>query len=179
MAPRRHLTTLYDLNQIPDGVGVRSAPALANTSAVNALTGNPNPVPMCDAAGNCQVQPLLINNVVSNVFFRPYRGYGVLSMNPLSSVSNYSSLRASFRHSFAHGLTLEGAYTWSHEIDDSSSDSAVSGVDDSNLSRWRATGDLNRTQMLVANYVYSLPFFTSSTNHLARQGHCTIWESER
>lgn len=164
----RHLTTLYNLNQIPDGVGTLNAPALANTFAVNGLTSNPNPVQMCDAAGSCNVQEVLINNVASNVFFVPYRGYGVLSMNPLSAVSNYNSLQASFRHNFSHGLTLEAAYTWSHEIDDSSSDSAVSGVDDSNLSRWRATGDLNRSQMLVANYVYSLPFFSNSGNAFAR-----------
>lgn len=153
----RHLTTLYNLNQIPDGVGVENAPALAGLS------------PYCDASGNCNVQPLLINNVVSNVFFVPYRGYGVLSMNPLSAVSNYNSLQVSFRRTFSHGLTLQAAYTWSHEIDTSSSDSSVSGVDDSNLSRWRATGDLNRSQMLVMNYVYSLPFFSNSANAFARQ----------
>ncbi len=153
----RHLTTLYNLNQIPDGVGVLNAPALAGLS------------PYCDGSGNCNVQPLLINNIVPNTFFVPYRGYGVLSMNPLSSVSNYNSLQATIRHSFSHGLTLQAAYTWSHEIDTSSSDGSGSGVDDSNLSRWRATGDLNRAQMLVANYVYSLPFFTNSTNAFARQ----------
>ncbi|MDE3180503.1 MAG: TonB-dependent receptor [Acidobacteriota bacterium] len=165
----RHLTTLYNLNQIPDGVTTLNAPALANTYAVDGLSNNPNPVQMCDAAGNCNVQQVLANGVAPNIFFVPYRGYGVLSMNPLSSVSNYNSLQVSFRHAFSHGLTIEGAYTWSHEIDDSSSDGGVSGVDDSNLSRWRATGDLNRAQMLVANYVYSLPFFANSTHALVRQ----------
>ncbi|MGH7870298.1 MAG: hypothetical protein ACREP9_22310, partial [Candidatus Dormibacteraceae bacterium] len=89
----RHLTTLYNLNQIPDGVTTLNAPALAGLS------------PYCDAQGNCSVQPLLINNVVSNTFFVPYRGYSALSMNPLSAVSNYNSLQVSFRHTFGHGLT--------------------------------------------------------------------------
>ena len=41
-------------------------------------------------------------------------------------------------------------------------------MDDSNLSRWRATSDLNRAQLLVMNYVYALPFFKTSPNRFAR-----------
>jgi hypothetical protein len=42
------------------------------------------------------------------------------------------------------------------------------GLDDYNLSRWKGTSDLNRTQVLQLNYVYALPFFRNSTNVVAR-----------
>jgi hypothetical protein len=153
----RHLTRLFNMNQVPDGVGVLNAPALAGLS------------PYCDASGNCNVQPLLINNVVPNTFFVPYRGYSVMTQNPLSAVSSYNALQVDFRHTLSHGLTFEAAYTWSHEIDTSSDDNFLSAVDDTKLSRWRATGDLNRTQMLTMSYVYDLPFFQHSSNAFARE----------
>ena len=37
-------------------------------------------------------------------------------------------------------------------------------VDDQNLTRWYATGDANRTNVLILNYVYALPFFRNSSS---------------
>jgi hypothetical protein len=166
----RHNDLLYDMNQVPLGLSTVNVPVLANTSAVNGLTTNPNPVPMCDAAGNCNVQELLTNGVVPETFFRPYRGYGELDMNPLGANSNYNALQVEFRHAFSHGLTFQTSYTWSHELDETSSDSSGTGVDDSHLSRWYGTGDLNRNQMLVLNYIYDVPLFTHS-------GHAPLREA--
>ena len=59
----RHLARSRDLDQIPIGVGFMNVPALAGV------------VPGCDAAGNCNVQDVLINNEVQNTYFLPYRGY--------------------------------------------------------------------------------------------------------
>ncbi|HEV2495324.1 MAG TPA: hypothetical protein VG204_19885 [Terriglobia bacterium] len=78
------------------------------------------------------------------------------------------ALQANFRHTVGKGLTLQASYTWSHAIDDASSTYSRTGVDDSNLSRWRATSDMNRTQVLVMNYIYELPFFTKSRSGAAR-----------
>lgn len=153
----RHLTRQLNMNQLHDGVGVLSAPALAGMS------------PYCDAQGNCDVQPLLINQIVPDTFFVPFRGYGpTILENPFSAISSYNSLQMSFRHAFSHGLTFQASYTWSHEIDTSSDDSFLSNVDDSDLRRWRGTGDINRTQMLTMNYIYNLPFFAHSNSRLAR-----------
>jgi hypothetical protein len=89
-------------------------------------------------------------------------------MKENTAVSSYNALQVSFRHPFGRGLTFQASYTWSHAIDDASSSSFRSFVDDSNLSRWRATSDLNRAQVLVMNYVYALPFFKTSSNRFAR-----------
>jgi hypothetical protein len=152
----RHLARSRDLDQIPIGVGYMNVPALAGI------------IPGCDAAGNCNVQEVLIHNEVPNTYFLPYRGYLDIAMKENTSVSSYNALQVSFRHPFGQGLTFQASYTWSHAIDDTSYNWDRSFVDDSNLSRWRATSDLNRTQMLVMNYVYALPFFNRSPNRFAR-----------
>jgi hypothetical protein len=152
----RHLARSREFNQIPIGVGFMNVPALAGI------------IPGCDAAGNCNVQEVLIHNEVPNTYFLPYRGYSDIVMKENTAVSSYNALQVSFRHPFGNGLTFQASYTWSHAIDDASGSWFRSFVDDSNLSRWRATSDLNRTQMLVMNFVYALPFFKTSPNRLAR-----------
>jgi hypothetical protein len=153
-----NLTSISNLNQIPDGVGIESAPGLAGQG-----------IPGCDALGNCDVQSVLINNYDPSDYFVPYRGYTSIAYNPLNANSNYNSLQVEFRHTLSHGLTFQSAYTWSHELDWTSGDGTSSGVDDSNLRRWYANGRNNRAQMLVFNYVYDLPFFLHSTNAFAHQ----------
>ncbi len=152
----RHLARGRNLNQIPIGVGTMNVPSLANTTG-------------CDAAGNCDVQSILINNAQPNVFFVPYRGYGGIGVKENTAVSSYNALQFNFRHTFGRGLTFQTVYTWSHAIDDSSSTYYQSGVDDYNLKRWKATSGLNRAQVLTMNYIYELPFFKNTSNAVARQ----------
>ena len=151
----RHLARSHEANQVPIGVGTLQAPALAG------LEG-------CDAAGNCDVQDVLTNNRVPNIFFLPYRGYTAIEMKENTAVSSYNSLQTNFRHTFGKGMTLQASYTWSHAIDDASGSWSPSFVDDSNLSRWRATSSMNRTHVLVINYIYALPFFKQSPSTFAR-----------
>jgi hypothetical protein len=115
------------------------------------------------------VQQVLINAEEPNIFFVPYEGYGTITMQQDTAISNYNSLQAEFRHTFSHGLTMQSAYTWSHSLDNSSSAGYQSSIDDTNLYRWYATSDFNRTQMWVTNFVYDVPFFRHSSNPFARQ----------
>jgi hypothetical protein len=151
----RHLARSRDVGQIPIGVSILNAPELAG------LEG-------CDALGNCDVQDVLINNRAPNIHFLPYRGYSNVVMKENTAVSHYDSLQVNFRHIFGQGLTFQASYTWSHAIDDASESWSRSSVDDTNMSRWRATSDMNRAQMLVLNYVYELPLFKRSGNTVAR-----------
>lgn len=165
----RHLDTSRNINQIPVGVGMMNVPALAS--------GNGGP---CDAAGNCNVQQLLMTYQISPDYFTPYQTYSLLTMKQFTGVSSYHAMQADFRHTTGHGLTLEAAYTWSHMIDDSTSTYFVYGnnatVDGNyDLNRWRGTSDLNRTQVLEMNYVYALPFFKNSTNRFVK-GSLGGWE---
>jgi hypothetical protein len=153
----RHLDRIRNMNQIPDGAGMMN---------VRVLVGTPG----CDSSGNCNVQSILINQEEPSTFFNYYQGFGSINLLEYSAVSNYNSLQVNFRHTLGHGLTFQSAYTWAHAIDDSTGALADYGVDDSNLSRWKATGDGNRSQVLVLNYVYDVPFFRHASSSFLRTG---------
>jgi hypothetical protein len=168
----RKLARQRNINQIPIGVTTMNVPALAGTQG-------------CDAQGNCNVQQILINQYQTNTsFFSFYPNYaGNLGQKENSAVSSYNSLQVNFRHPFSHGLTVQAVYTWSHSMDDASNtynQNAVGNVtygtiNDYDLSRWKATSDLNRTNVLTFNYVYDLPFFKNSSNRFVK-GAFGGWE---
>ncbi len=153
----RHLARERSLTQVPLGEGTVRVPQLAGDN-------------YCDAQGNCDVQNFLIHQTGPALFFQPYRGYSSIGMKENTAVSSYHALQADWRHTFGHGLTFQVAYTWAHNIDDSTSTYASSpnGYDDYHLSRWKATSDLNRTHVLTTNYIYDLPFFKNSSNKFAK-----------
>jgi hypothetical protein len=154
----RHLATARNINQVPLGGGRVTIPSLANTVG-------------CDSQGNCNIEDSLIGpGGNSSVFFVPYRGFGWMTGKQNTAVSNYNSLQISLRHDVGHGLTFQAAYTWAHSIDDSTSTYFTTYVDDNfDLSRWRATSDLNRAQVVEMSYVYELPFFKHSSRGVTRQ----------
>jgi hypothetical protein len=156
-----HLQQTVNIDQVPVGVGTENVPALAGT-------------PGCDSHGNCNVQYILMNTLEPSEFFVPYRGYSAIQQRQMSGNSNYNSLQTNFRHTFGYGITFQTAYTWSHELDDmfqggGCNCSGTNGVNDEDLHRWYGTGGINQAQVLVLNYVYTLPFFKNSTSRVARQ----------
>jgi len=155
----RHLGRSHNLNQVPINPGTVNAPALAGSS------------PYCDALGNCDVQNELINNLAANIYFVPYRGYTSIDEREYSSVSNYNSLQADYRHKVGHGLSFQGVFTWSHAIDDGNTTGPGNsqGVNDYDLKRWRSTSNLNQSEVLTLNFVYQLPFFKSSGNRFLKE----------
>jgi hypothetical protein len=112
----------------------------------------------------------MINETASSDFFVPYQGFNEMDMTEDSASSNYNALQAEWRHTFGRGLTLQTAYTWSHMLDDGSSQGADPNVDDSNMQRYWATSSLNRAQVLTINYVYDLPFLKNAHNHYVKNG---------
>jgi hypothetical protein len=146
-----HLSATQNINQVPDGVGIKNVPALAGT-------------PGCNSLGNCNVQNILIHQLEPSIFFVPYSGYTNISLQDNPAHSNYNSLQINFRHTTGYGLTFQAAYTWSHELDDATSQYFSSGVDDTNVMRWYGNGDINVPQELVMNYIYDLPFFKNSSS---------------
>jgi hypothetical protein len=175
----RHLARAQVFNEInPANVqngATMNAPALTNivgTKAANSSLNAPGDVgqPLCDASGNCHVATTMIFQEEPSIFFVPYRGYNGITEKQNTAVSSYSALQASLRHT-SHGLTLQVAYTWAHAIDDSTStyQETAGGINDYDMSRWKGTSDLNRAQVLQANYVYALPFFKNASSAVARQ----------
>jgi len=154
----RHLATAININQVPLGGGTANIPSLAGTVG-------------CDNNGNCDIESTLIGpGGNSTVFFVPYRGYGWMTGKQNTAVSNYNALQASMRHDVGHGLTFQAAYTWAHAIDNSTSTYFATGIDDNtDLSRWKATSDLNRSQVVEMSVIYEMPFFKHANRAVTRQ----------
>lgn len=95
---------------------------------------------------------------------RPYVGWANINWLENATNSNYNSLQASLRFAGWHGLTSGVSYTYSHCLSYSNGD--ASGIDVQNAYNIAAeysncASDIR--QMLVFNYVYSLPVFSHST----------------
>jgi len=162
----RHLDRGRNLNQIPIPVVPNmTVPALANVTDSN---GN-----LICPGGVCNVQNILIHNLLPSTYFAPYQGFNSINQKEFTAVSSYNALQINFRHTTSYGLTFQGAYTYSHMIDDATAYYALGGSTtvDANydLSRFKGTSDLNRTQVLMLNYIYDLPFFRNSANKFAKQ----------
>ena len=100
-------------------------------------------------------------------YYRQFSGFSGIQQEENRTNSNYHSLQAGIRMENRHGLTVQFAYTWSHEIDIVSGDlGGVSNPFDFNYDR--GSGSLDRRNNFNASYIYQLPFFRQSSNLLAR-----------
>jgi len=81
--------------------------------------------------------------------------------------SIYHGLQSGLTRRFSNGLTLQGAYTWSHTIDNSTADFHTSDItprrpeDFSNFAQDKSNSALDRAQRFTLAMVYNLPFFTT------------------
>jgi hypothetical protein len=108
--------------------------------------------------------PRFLPSLNANLY-RQFPGFSSITIEENESNFAYNSLQAGVRMENRHGLTLQLAYTWSHEIDEVSNDlNTVSNPFD--LSYDRGSGALDRRHIFNANYVYSIPFFANSSNKL-------------
>ncbi|MGA7521711.1 MAG: TonB-dependent receptor [Acidobacteriaceae bacterium] len=99
--------------------------------------------------------------------WRPYSGYGNMRQEENATNSNYNSLQATLRMNNRHGLTVQLAYTYSHEIDIQSADlttddqQGTSGTLSDPYDKYydRGSGNFDRRHIFNANYIYNFPFF--------------------
>ena len=99
--------------------------------------------------------------------YRTYQGFGNILQAQNSTNSSYHSLQTALRMQNKHGLSLQAAYTWSHEIDLQSSDLSTA-ANPYNLEYDRGSGTLDRRNIFNINYVYDLPFYLHSGNFAER-----------
>lgn len=100
---------------------------------------------------------------VNNNQARPYPGYAGFTWYENSTNANYNSLQASLRFSNWHGFTSGLSYTYSHCLNYQDNDNAGTNNDAYNIAQDYGNCGYDIRHMLVLNYVYSLPFFNSST----------------
>jgi hypothetical protein len=121
-------------------------------------------------------QPLIgtvqANPGVNANALRPYLGYGPIGLAENTGRSQYHGLQVSVERRVARGLHAGVGYTLSRTKDDSSSltDVLPNTYDDS--AYW-GVSDLDRTHVLIANWIYELPFLQRSNWAGRAFGH---WE---
>ena len=107
--------------------------------------------------------------------YRIFPGFSSITQETNQSNFNYNSFQAGIRVENRHGLTVQLAYTWSHEIDEVSNDLNTAS-NPFNLAYDRGSGALDRRHIFNANYVYRLPFFTSQGSNRALRAILGGWE---
>lgn len=105
--------------------------------------------------------PALNANSPENLY-RPFTGFSNITMNYNDANSAYNSLQVNFERQMARGLRFQAVYTYGRAFDNSTANNRC------NLDRRSCWGQTNpHTQMLVANYIYDLPFFHNQRGFLA------------
>ena len=118
----------------------------------------------CDSgdSGNKYPGDTTCSSIANANIDRTYPGYVDIEQEENNTNGNYNAFQTGLRLQNRWGLSGELDYTYSHEIDLTSSDlTAVSNP--WNLKYDKASGNLDRRQILNANYVYKLPFFAKDT----------------
>jgi carboxypeptidase family protein len=99
---------------------------------------------------------------VSPNAFRPFPGIGSIGRKDQTGQSNYNALEISVRRSLG-GLEINGAYTYSHSIDNSSSANDVSLINAYALNTFRGNSTFDQRHTLTISYVYDLPFLKGTS----------------
>ncbi len=98
---------------------------------------------------------------------RPFLGMGIIGISENSGRSIYHGLQVSAERRFSSGLQFGAAYTLSRTWDNSSdlTDTLPNAYDD--RAYW-GISDLDRTQVLIFNYIYELPFLKGASSFVRR-----------
>jgi len=90
--------------------------------------------------------------------YRTYPGFGAINEQENNTNGNYNGFQTGLRVQNRWGLSGEVDYTYSHEIDITSTDD--SGVDNPfNIKYMKGSGSFDRRHILSINYIYKLPIF--------------------
>ncbi len=102
-------------------------------------------------------------NIVNNPNFggsyrgvRPNTTYNTISIVEDVGNSNYNSLQIEYNHRYGGGITSQISYTYSKNIGLAEAGTVPTNLTDFSIDRGPMDADLR--QMLVANFVYELPF---------------------
>jgi hypothetical protein len=117
----------------------------------------------CNAANPYSLrQQVQAGTLLANLV-RVFPGFSSITQETNESNFNYNSLQMGVRIEKRHGLTVQLAYTYSHEIDNVAND--LNGASDPfNLAYDKGSGAFDRRHIFNASYVYSLPFFAHTSN---------------
>ncbi len=108
------------------------------------------------------LRPEVVNNHINQNYLRPYAGFGPIRITNNDATSFYNGLQLEANKRFSKGLLFGVAYTYSKSNDSGSAqrDIIPNAFDASNI--W-GPSDFDTRNLLVANVVYELPFFSDKS----------------
>ena len=132
------------------------AQLVAFCSTANAFNCTPNTVTKLNLYEGADFGVLPFNAVKYNALVQPFYIRSV-------GDSNYNSMQLKITHRLSHGLQVQGAYTWSHALDDSG-DPLVPALgnrgfprNSRNLAEEYGNSDNDVRHILVINYIWEAP----------------------
>lgn len=145
-----------------------------------------NTLPLTDpnnAANPYDLREGVSNGTLNANLYRIQPGFAGITQEENETNFNYNSLQIGVRMDNWHGLTLQAAYTYSHEIDEVTND--LNSLSNPFNPRYDyGSGGFDRRNILNMNYIYNLPFFEHSSNLAARTAlggwqfsGVTVWQS--
>ncbi len=136
----RHLQDNRNLNYVPYG---------ANYAAQNQDPQKLLATPTALLGNNSLTQPFLVN----------YYGYNNITVYESQATANYNSAQIALNRRAGDSLFFGIAYTWSKAMTTASSDTSSVRVDNFQKLANYGPASFDRSQIFVANYVYTTPKF--------------------
>lgn len=129
------------------------------SSGINLLDVNHNVNTADIASANNPVNGIATTTVANVAFRVPYVGYAPTGLQDTAfdGISNYNSLQVTVRKQFSHGLSLQGAYTFSKSLTNLVADSANSN-NASSLAQQYGPSYFNRPERFIVSYSWDIPF---------------------
>ncbi len=130
-----------------------------NPTLVQGLVAQCNATPGCDSSSIAGAGLWFIGGVPHTALFR-----GAALLRSVGN-STYHSMQLKVTHRFTHGFQVQGAYTWSHAIDDSNDPLTPGNLggnpgfprDSLHLSFDRGNSDNDVRHVATINYIWELP----------------------
>ena len=156
-----HLLVQEQINKVAKVTPDRYLPTYLQAPSQSALDGLPWTLGQINAFSN-------------NPIYGPLGFLSNITAWPPIGNSNYHGMALQLNRRFARGFQMIGAYTWSHNIDDSTATHFSTYLtprrpqDFQNLSADRASSSLDRRQRLTISGLWELPYFSSANSWMAR-----------
>jgi hypothetical protein len=100
--------------------------------------------------------------------YRPYYGWGAISLMEMAANSNYNSLQVTVRATAWKNLTFNNSYTWSHAFDIIDGE-IFSAVNNPFNARWDyGPAGFDRRHISNNSFIYDIPFFRNATNRATK-----------
>lgn len=147
-----HLVLPIPFNQ--PGIATATNPINGQTSSYGGV-----------ALSNLDNEPISTPEFAGNAPIRvPFIGYDMNSvLYQAQGISNYNALQLQVRKRLSFGLTLTGAYTWSHALDEQSGLGLFfTGNNPVTPRSSYGSSDFDQTHVFLINYSYTIPKVTSS-----------------